>query len=86
MCVHKQTGAILFTDPDYGIKQGFKGAAQLPNGVWRYLPGKGTSMIAGGLGKPNGIVCSPDGRTCYVTDTDYIHGDGTQVASRMGAM
>ncbi|SCZ97967.1 BZ3500_MvSof-1268-A1-R1_Chr7-3g09653 [Microbotryum saponariae] len=87
VAVHPQSGCIFFTDPDYGLEQGFKGPSQLPNGVWRYCPKTGAlGMVADGLCKPNGIVCSPDGKTCYVTDTDYIHGDGTMVSTRMGAI
>ncbi|SCV70570.1 BQ2448_3332 [Microbotryum intermedium] len=87
VAVHTQSGCIFFTDPDYGLEQGFKGPSQLPNGVWRYCPKtRALGMVADGLSKPNGVVCSPDGKTCYVTDTDYIHGDGTMVSTRVGAI
>ncbi|KAM0789148.1 hypothetical protein ACM66B_003201 [Microbotryomycetes sp. NB124-2] len=87
VAVHRQSGAIFFTDPDYGIKQGFKNPSQLPNGVWRFMPSSGSlSMVADGIQKPNGIVCSPDGKTCYVTDTDFIHGDGSMDPTRPGTM
>ncbi|KAK4052516.1 hypothetical protein OIO90_004283 [Microbotryomycetes sp. JL221] len=87
IAVHRQSGSIFFTDPDYGVKQGFKNPSQLPNGVWRYVPSTGDlSMVADGINKPNGVVCSPDGKTCYVTDTDFIHGDGSMDPTRPGTI
>ncbi|ORY75322.1 hypothetical protein BCR35DRAFT_292964 [Leucosporidium creatinivorum] len=87
VCCHAPTGAIFFTDPDYGLAQGFKGPSQLPNGVWRLMPETGVlSLVADDLKKPNGIVCSPDGKTCYITDTDFIYGDGSMDPTRAGTI
>lgn len=87
VAVHSQSGSIFFTDPDYGVKQGFKGPSQLPNGLWRLHVASGQlAMVADGIAKPNGVVCSPDGKTCYVTDTDFIHGDGSTDPTRSSAM
>jgi gluconolactonase len=44
------------------------------------------NMVADDLKKPNGVVCSPDGKTCYVTDTDFIHGDGSMDPTRVSTM
>lgn len=85
--VHEATGAIFFTGPDYGLEQKFKSASHLPNAVWRFDPNSGVvEMAADGIPKPNGVVFSPDGKTCYVTDTDFIHGDGNMDPSRAGTM
>ncbi|KAK9427546.1 calcium-dependent phosphotriesterase [Lipomyces doorenjongii] len=71
-------GSIWFTDPIYGYEQGYRPAPRLPSQVYRYDPRKGSiRAIADGFGRPNGICFSPDKNTVYITDTDWIHGDGT---------
>nr|POE48081.1 gluconolactonase [Quercus suber] len=75
--VVKKDGSIWFTDPIYGFEQGFKPRPQLPCQVYRYDPSEGgVRVVADGFGRPNGLCFSPDERTLYVTDTDYVHGDG----------
>lgn len=70
-------GSIWFTDPIYGSEQGIRPAPQLPNQVYRFDPATGgIRVVADGFGRPNGICFSPGEETCYVTDTDWIHGDG----------
>ncbi|KXJ96348.1 hypothetical protein Micbo1qcDRAFT_229283 [Microdochium bolleyi] len=76
--VHPQDGSIWFTDPIYGSEQGFRPPPQLPNQVYRYDPASGSvRAVADGFDRPNGLCFSPDLATMYVTDTGYIHGDGT---------
>ena len=71
-------GSLWFTDPIYGFEQGFKGTPQLPSQIYRFDPKTGdTRVVADGFGRPNGLCFSPDEKTLYVTDTDWIHGDGT---------
>ncbi|KAF2025875.1 hypothetical protein EK21DRAFT_103583 [Setomelanomma holmii] len=63
-------GSIWFTDP-----------------VYRYDPAtSGTRAIADGFGRPNGICFSPNEKTVYVTDTDWIHGDGGMDDARASSM
>ncbi|KAH7093325.1 hypothetical protein FB567DRAFT_557300 [Paraphoma chrysanthemicola] len=71
-------GSIWFTDPIYGWEQGIRPRPRLPNQVYRYDPATGgIRAIADGFGRPNGICFSPDERIVYITDTDWIHGDGS---------
>ncbi|KAG5947920.1 hypothetical protein E4U59_006170 [Claviceps monticola] len=71
-------GSIWFTDPVYGFDGGFRDKPRLPCQVYRFDPArKSVRAMADGFGRPNGICFSPDERTVYVTDTDWIHGDGT---------
>ncbi|KAB2580440.1 Gluconolactonase [Lasiodiplodia theobromae] len=71
-------GSIWFTDPIYGFEQGYRPRPQLPNQVYRYDPDtKSIRAVADGFGRPNGICFSPDEKIVYITDTDWIHGDGT---------
>ncbi|OCL05261.1 calcium-dependent phosphotriesterase [Glonium stellatum] len=71
-------GSIWFTDPIYGFEQGYRPKPQLPNQVYRYEPQAGSiRAVADGFGRPNGICFSPDEKIVYITDTDWIHGDGT---------
>jgi gluconolactonase len=70
-------GSIWFTDPIYGYEQGYRPRPQLPNQVYRYDPeNDSVRAMADGFGRPNGICFSPDEKIVYVTDTDWIHGDG----------
>lgn len=78
-------GCLWFTDPCYGHEQDFRQRPKLPNQVYRFDPKTGDlRVVADGFGRPNGISFSPDGQTCYITDTDYIHGDGSKDGQRYG--
>jgi gluconolactonase len=33
-------------------------------------------VVADGFGRPSGICFSPCDKVCYISDTDFIHGDG----------
>ncbi|EDU46118.1 gluconolactonase precursor [Pyrenophora tritici-repentis Pt-1C-BFP] len=80
-------GSIWFTDPIYGWEQGIRPRPRLPNQVYRYDPAtENVRPIADGLCRPNGICFSPDESTVYITDTDWIHGDGTTDEMRVSHM
>ena len=77
-------GAIWFTDPCYGSEQDFRQKPKLPNQVYRFDPKTGDlRVVADGLGRPNGICFSPDEKIVYITDTDFIHGDGSKDPTRL---
>lgn len=80
-------GSIWFTDPTYGHDQGFRHAPQLPTQVYRFEPESGDiRAVADGFGRCNGLCFSPDEQVLYVTDTDWIHGDGTTDLQRSSSM
>lgn len=80
-------GSIWFTDPIYGFEQGIRPRPKLPNQVYRYDPIHGSiRAMADGFGRPNGICFSPDEKTVYITDTDWIHGDGSTDLTRASTM
>jgi gluconolactonase len=80
-------GSIWFTDPIYGFEQGFRPEPQLRSQVYRFDPVSGdVRVVADGFGRPNGICFSPDEQTLYITDTDWIHGDGTTDEGRARTM
>lgn len=80
-------GSIWFTDPVYGYEQGFKDEPQLPCQLYRFGPETGdVRVVADGFGRPNGLCFSSDEKTLYVTDTDWIHGDGTTDDTRARTM
>lgn len=80
-------GSIWFTDPIYGYEQGIRPRPKLPSQVYKYDPIRGSiRVMADGFGRPNGICFSPDEKTVYVTDTDWIHGDGTTDLTRASTM
>lgn len=83
----KSDGSIWFTDPVYGFEQGIRLQPQLPSQVYRFDPQNAdVRVVADGFGRPNGLCFSPDERTLYVTDTDWIHGDGTTDDTRSSTM
>lgn len=65
-------GAIWFTDPPYGLKDGDDSSLKEAevNGVYRWNPDGRVDMIDGSLTRPNGIALSPDGRRLYVSVSD----------------
>jgi gluconolactonase len=80
-------GSIWFTDPNYGWEQSIRPQPKLPNQVYRYDPAtRGIRAIADGFNRPNGICFSPDEKTVYITDTDWIHGDGSTDDTRVSHM
>jgi gluconolactonase len=80
-------GSIWFTDPIYGFEQGYRPKPNLPNQVYRYDPRtKNIRAMADGFGRPNGICFSPDEKIVYITDTDWIHGDGSTNGMRPSSM
>ena len=80
-------GSIWFTDPIYGFEQDIRPRPQLPNQVYRYDPRSGDlRAIADGFGRPNGICFSPDEKTVYITDTEWLHGDSSTDDTRAHSM
>lgn len=70
-------GSIWFTDPVYGYDQGNRPPPELPNQVYRFDPHTGdVRVMADGFGRPSGICFSPYEKVCYISDTDFIHGNG----------
>jgi gluconolactonase len=68
--VIKSDGSVWFTDQ-----------------VYRFEPEIGSvRAVADGFGRPNGLCFSPDEQTLYVTDTDWVHGDGTTDDTRASTM
>jgi gluconolactonase len=81
--VCKSDGTIWFTDPSYGFLQGFKGAPQVGDYVYRYDPRTDRlNVVADGFDKPNGLAFSPDERVLYIGDSGYVHGPNDYAASR----
>lgn len=75
VAVHGPSGALLFTDPDYGYAHSHRPPPQLGTWVWRYDPATATvTPVADGFVKPNGVTFSPDFSTCYVTESGCLDG------------
>ncbi|CAK7211681.1 hypothetical protein SCUCBS95973_001197 [Sporothrix curviconia] len=85
--VQRESGCIWFTDPSYGYEQGYRPRPRLPSQVYCYAPDTDTiRAVADGFGHPNGLCFAPDETMLYVTDTDWIHGDGTTDDSRVSSI
>jgi gluconolactonase len=72
--VYRSDGTLYFTDPPFGLPEGFKDPKkELPfSGVFRLQDGE-ISLISDALAGPNGIALSPDERHLYVGDWDPRH-------------
>jgi gluconolactonase len=70
-------GSIIFTDPHYGLGEGYGGPAEqvLPHrGVYRVAPGADEpQLLADDFEGPNGLALDPSGRRLYVVDTEHSH-------------
>lgn len=85
--VFHSDGSIWFTDPTYGYEQGFRPKPMLPSQLYCFNPADGSiRVVAAGFGHPNGLCFSPDEKTMYVTDTDWIQGEGVTDDSRFSHM
>ncbi|MEO1189125.1 MAG: SMP-30/gluconolactonase/LRE family protein, partial [Pseudomonadota bacterium] len=68
----RSDGALLFTDPPYGLR-GLNEAAEKElahNGVYLYQPDAPIKLVIDDLSFPNGIGLSPDETTLYVAVSD----------------
>ncbi|MGH8589892.1 MAG: SMP-30/gluconolactonase/LRE family protein, partial [Gammaproteobacteria bacterium] len=70
--VFRANGDLYFTDPPFGLPQGFKDPGkELPmSGVYRLPPGGELTLMVQDLTAPNGLAFSPDGKALYLSDSD----------------
>ena len=70
--VFAANGDLYFTDPPFGLPQGFDDPQrELPwSGVYRLTPAGQLTLLTRELRAPNGIALSPSGRTLYVSNAD----------------
>lgn len=70
LVVHS-SGAIYFTDPIYGLKDGEKDPARELDfcGIFRVVPEGRVDLLARDLERPNGIGLSPDEKILYVANS-----------------
>lgn len=70
-------GSIVFTDPHYGLGEGFGGPAeqvQPHRGVYRIAPEGGEpQLLVDDFDGPNGLALQADGRTLLIDDTERAH-------------
>jgi gluconolactonase len=71
LCIAR-SGAIYFTDPTYGLREGdtspLREVAQC--GLYRLDPDGQVTLIEGAYRRPNGVALSPDERTLYLALSD----------------
>jgi gluconolactonase len=60
-------GGIYFTDPRYGNRDGIE---QDIEAVYYLRPDGTLIRVVDDVGRPNGVILSPDGKTLYVADTE----------------
>ena len=66
------SGAIYFTDPPYGLPQGWDDPRRELDfcGVYRIAPDGVLTLLCDTMTRPNGIAFSPDEKTLYVAQSD----------------
>jgi gluconolactonase len=66
------SGAIYFTDPPYGLPEGWNDARRELDfcGVYRLAPDGTVTLLCDTMTRPNGIAFSPDEQTLYVAQSD----------------
>jgi gluconolactonase len=64
-------GAILFTDPPYGLEKGMEDPKKELDfqGVYRIAPDGKLTLLTKEMERPNGIALSPDGKTLYLANS-----------------
>ena len=73
--VEKSDGTIWFTDPAYGLLQGFRPKPLIGDYVYRYNPADDSvTVVVDTFKKPNGLCFSPDQSILYVNDSGAIEG------------
>ena len=71
LAVHS-SGAIYFTDPPYGLPEGWDDPRRELGfcGVYRLAPDGSLTLLCDTMTRPNGIAFSPDEQTLYVAQSD----------------
>jgi gluconolactonase len=89
------SGAIYFTDPPYGLPEGWSDPRRELDvcGVYRLAPDGTVSLLCDSMTRPNGIAFSPDEKTLYVAQSDpaapiwrafMVAADGTVTDGKTG--
>jgi gluconolactonase len=70
--VYKSNGDLYFTDPPYGLPNGFDDPRRELDfcGVYRLSKGGTLTLLTTEMTRPNGIGFSPDEKTLYVAQSD----------------
>lgn len=70
-------GSVIFTDPHYGLMEGYGGPAEQEldfRGVYRLAAGaREPVLLIDNFEGPNGLVLTADQQTLYVTDSEASH-------------
>lgn len=79
-----EDGSAIFTDPHYGLMEGYGGPAQQEldiRGVYRLPPGaREPELLVDDFEGPNGLVLAPDEQVLYVDDSERAHIRSFQVS------
>ncbi|MGH7216623.1 MAG: SMP-30/gluconolactonase/LRE family protein [Nitrospiraceae bacterium] len=69
--VFNSNGDLYFTDPPFGLPNGFNDSSKaLVQGVYRLSLDGTVTLLIHDIKAPNGIAFSPDEKTLYVSDVD----------------
>lgn len=71
-CTVHSSGAIYFTDPPYGLPQGWDDDRRELDvcGIYRVTPDGTVTLLCDTMTRPNGICLSPDEKRLYVAQSD----------------
>ena len=74
--VEHHSGTLVFSDPDYGPRQGFRQNSPLSPALYAAYPDGEGARFELGLEQPHGLALSPGHDRLYVTDTSADDGVG----------
>jgi len=82
--IRSRRGHLIFSDPDYGFRQGFKPPSELEPNVYVKTVQGSLNCFRCGLEMPHGLALSPDEQTLFISDTsnEGAHGKGITLKRR----
>lgn len=72
--VAHSNGSYYFTDPPYGMPKRENDVVETGIfGVYRIAPNGSVTLVTSELTRPNGVALSPDEKTLYVAQSDFVN-------------
>ncbi len=77
--IRSRRGHLIFSDPDYGFRQGFKPPTVLEPNLYIHTAAGNLNCFRCGLEMPHGLALSPDEQVLFVSDTSNEGGHAADI-------